>query len=171
MKTRTGQGCQQHGFTLVELLVTISVLAILLAIAVPSFESIRLSNRLTSYAGALASSSQLARTEAIKRNAAVTLCSSANGTSCDASGGWEAGWVVISGATVIQRQQAIDAGYRLADSGGANSIAFESTGVGATQATFTICRASPAPGNQERVVRISATGRFTVSRTNSGSCA
>jgi type IV fimbrial biogenesis protein FimT len=169
MKTNAAQASPLRGFTLVELMVTITVLAILLAIAVPSFDGIRVSNRLTSYAGALASSSQLARTEAIKRDAPVTLCASTNGTSC--GGVWEAGWIILSGTTVIQRQQPIDAGYRLADAGGATSIAFESTGVGATQATFTICRATPAPGGQERVVQISATGRFTLSRTQTGTCA
>jgi len=168
MKAAVGQGGRVRGFTLIELMVTVTVLAILLAVAVPSFDGVRVSNRLTGYASALASSSQLARSEAIKRDAAVTLCASANGTSCDASGGWEAGWIVISGTTVLQRQQPIDAGYRLA--GGATSIAFESTGVGATQATFTICRATPAPGGQERVVQISATGRFTLSRTQTGTC-
>jgi len=171
MGASIGQREKVRGFTLVELMVTVTVLAILLAIAVPSFDGVRVSNRLTGYATALATSSQLARSEAIKRDAAVTLCASANGTACDASGGWEAGWIVISGTTVLQRQQAVDAGYRMVDSGGANSIAFESTGVGATQATFTICRASPAPGAQERVVQISATGRFTLSRTHIGTCA
>jgi len=160
-----------RAFTLIELMVTLTVLAILLVVAVPSFDGIRLSNRLTSYATELLASSQLARTEAIKRNAPVTLCVSSNGTSCATSGGWESGWIVLSGTTVIQRQPAAAAGYKLTEAGGAISLTFESTGVGATQANVTICRASPSVGGQERLVKISATGRTSITRTALGTCA
>jgi type IV fimbrial biogenesis protein FimT len=162
---------RQRGFTLIELMVTITILAILLAVAVPSFDGIRLSNRLTSYATDLVAGSQLARTEAIKRNAPVTMCVSANGTSCSTSGGWETGWIVLSGTTVIRQQPAAATGYKLTESGGATSLSFESTGVGASQATFTVCRASPSVGGQERVVKISATGRASITRTALGTCA
>ena len=164
-------GSRRRGFTLIELMVTITVLAILLAVAVPSFDGIRLSNRLTSYATDLLAGSQLARTEAIKRNAPVTMCVSANGTSCATSGGWETGWIVLSGTTVIHQQPAAAAGYKLTEGGGTTSLTFESTGVGAVQATFTICRASPSVGGQERVVKISATGRASITRTALGTCA
>jgi type IV fimbrial biogenesis protein FimT len=160
----------RRGFTLIELMVTITVLAILLVVAVPSFDGIRLSSRLTSYATDLMASSQLARTEAIKRNAPVTLCVSSNGTECATSGGWESGWIVISGTTVIQRQPAATAGYKLTETGGAISLTFDATGVGSTQASVTICRASPSVGGQERLVKISATGRASITRTALGTC-
>ena len=158
------------GFTLVEMMITITVLAILLVVAVPAFDGIRLSTRLSSYATALMASSQLARTEAIKRNTPVTLCVSSNGTSCAGSGGWELGWIVLSGTTVIRQQPAASAGYKLSDADGANSLTFDATGFGATQAAVTICRASPSLGGQERVVKISATGRASIARTTLGTC-
>ncbi|VTU38536.1 putative major pilin subunit [Variovorax sp. PBS-H4] len=164
-------GNRRRGFTLIELMVTITVLAILLTVAVPSFDGIRLSNRLTSYATDLVTGSQLARTEAIKRNTSVTMCVSADGTGCSTSGGWETGWIVLSGTTVIQRHPAAAAGYKLTEAGGTTSLTFEATGVGASQATFTICRASPSVGGQERVVKISATGRAAITRTALGTCA
>jgi type IV fimbrial biogenesis protein FimT len=171
MRLRQRSPSRSRGFTLIELMVTITVLAILLMVAVPSFDGIRLSSRLTSYATELVAGSQLARTEAIKRNAAVTMCVSSNGTSCSTSGGWESGWIVLSGTTVIQKQPAAAAGYKLTEAGGATSFTFESTGVGASQATVTICRASPSVGGQERVVKISATGRASITRTALGTCA
>ena len=157
-----------RGFTLVELMITISVLAVLLAIAVPSFSEIVLSSRLRSYANDFVASTTLARGEAIKRNSLVSLCASSNGTSC--TGNWEQGWIVLAGTTVIQRQQALHPGMKMAESGGAVSINFQSTGVGSTPVTLTVCRSVPSPGSQERVISVSATGRASVTKTTTGNC-
>lgn len=159
----------ERGFTLVELMVAIAVLGILSTIALPSFSEMILSNKLRSYANNLVASTYLARSEALKSNAVVTLCVSTGGTSC-ASGGWEQGWIVLRGATVIQRQQAVAAGYKISEAAGLTSLNFQPTGVGATQATLTICRATPTAGSQERVVTISVTGRPSVTKTTSGTC-
>ena len=157
----------QHGFTLTEVLVVVSVLAILLAIAVPSFSDALLGSRLRSYANNLVASVHFARSEAIKRNAVVTLCASSNGTSC--SGTWKNGWIILAGAAVvIQTQQAVDVNYKI--TGTNTTLSFQPTGVGATQDTITICRESPSAGSQEREVRISATGRPSVTKTSNGSC-
>lgn len=161
----------QQGFTLVELMVTIAVMAILLMIAVPSFNDATLGSKLGSYANNLVAGAHLARSEAIKRNRAVTLCVSSNGTDC-ATGGWEQGWIVLTADdTVVQRQQALPAGLKVNRAGGADSLVFQPSGVGATAATFTVCRATPTVGAQERVVEISATGRPGVKKTTAGTCA
>lgn len=159
-----------RGFTLVELMVTILVLAVLLMVAVPSFDGVRVSNQLGNYSTALVASSKLARTEAIKRNAPVTLCVSADGTTCSATGGWELGWIVLSGSTVIRQQPPAANGYRLRDTADIRAMHFDATGLGADQANVLICRASPSPGTQERVVKISPTGRVSVARTRTGLC-
>lgn len=166
---QTSAGMRARGFTLVELMVTVVVLVVLVSVAVPSFDNIQLSSRLTSYSTDLVAGSQLARSEAIKRNAPVTLCASSNGTACATNGQWEAGWIVISGTQVIQKQPATASGYQMRDSGGLSALSFEATGVGGTAANITICRASPL-GTQERVVKISATGRSSITRTTAGSC-
>ncbi|MGJ7498499.1 hypothetical protein ACSFA8_26055 [Variovorax sp. RT4R15] len=70
----------------------------------------------------------------------------------------------------MQQQPAAATGYRLREASGANALTFEATDVGASQASITICRASPSAGSQERVIKISATGRTSVKRTTAGSC-
>lgn len=64
-----------RGFTLIELIVTVSVASILLAIAVPGFQYIITSSRLSSTANAFVNALGQARLEAIKRNAFVQFCS------------------------------------------------------------------------------------------------
>lgn len=91
---------KHSGFTLVELMVTISILAILLGIGVPSFRATIEGNRITTVANDMVAALQFARSEAVKRGANVTLCSSSDQRSC--SGAWANGWVArISGAAPV----------------------------------------------------------------------
>lgn len=155
------------GFSLIELMVVILIVAILASVAIPSFTEFLLNNKLRTYANNFVASAHLARGEAIKRNEPVRLCASADGTSC--AGNWKDGWIVLSaGDAVIYTQQAVDAHYKI--TGGTNTLLFQPTGVGTTQVTLTICKATPAAGTQERVVTISATGKPSVAKTSTGSC-
>lgn len=155
------------GFTLVELMVTIAVMAVLLGVAIPSFNEALLGSKLSSFANSLSSSALLARSEAIKRNAAVTLCVSSNGASCG-TGDWNQGWIVKSGAEVLHIEGALPPGIRVIAS--RDDVVFAPTGAGATSADFTVCSAAPTVGGQERTVTIGATGRSAVAKTTNGSC-
>jgi type IV fimbrial biogenesis protein FimT len=84
------------GFSLLELMVTIFVAAILAAIAVPSFRATIQRHRLLAAADDLQTSVQYARTEAVLRATYVSLCPSTDGTSCAASTTWDTGWLVYS---------------------------------------------------------------------------
>ena len=87
---------KQVGFTVLELIVTMTIAAILLSVGIPSFINTIRTNRLASATNEMVSALMYARSEAVKRNLPVILCRSSNGTSCAASGtgGWEIGWIV-----------------------------------------------------------------------------
>lgn len=163
------------GFSLIELLVVLSITSILMLVVAPTFNDAWLGNKLASYANDFVASATMARSEAIKRNTNVTLCAStcsasASTCSCAASGDWEQGWIIQVGTTQppFHRSEALSSGLKM--SGATTSIAFNPTGVDIATATLTLCRNSPTVGAQERVIAISATGRATVSKTTSGSC-
>lgn len=157
----------QAAFTLVEVMVALAILAVLAAIAVPGYDSMVLSSRLRTLTTDFSASAQLARSEAMKRNSPVTLCASSNGSTCDASAGWEQGWVIRTGTAVIRRYPAATTGYLLSST--VRELTFQPSGFGSTPATLTICRAAPL-GSQERSLNLSVTGRITLTRTQSGSC-
>jgi len=154
---------------MVEMMITVTVMAILMAVAVPSFVDASLNSQLRSAANNLVSSTYLARSEAFKRNAIVTLCVSSNGTSCG-TGGWEQGWIITAGATVIDRQMAAPNGFRITAAGGNSLLQFQPTGAGSTSDTFTICRATPSVGHAKRTVAIDAAGRPSVSQATTTTC-
>lgn len=80
------------GVTLVELLVTIAIVAILVAIGFPSFQSSLRSNRVATANNELVASLSLARSEAMRNVRGSGVCASDDGVSC--SGGWNDGWIV-----------------------------------------------------------------------------
>ena len=96
MKKRHSQG-----FTLLELMLVITLAAIILGLGVPSYRQFTLNNRMTGAANDLLSATHLARTEAIKRHAPVIMCLSADPTAaapvCNGNG--SQGWVVFVDAS------------------------------------------------------------------------
>ena len=85
------------GFTLVELMVTIAVVAVLLAIALPSFRNVIQRNRVATASNDLLASVSYARTTAIYRHQLVSMCPSDDGNSCTSAGqAFEPGWIVYS---------------------------------------------------------------------------
>ena len=84
------------GLTFVELLVVITVAAILASIAFPDFVGLIKNNRSATEINDVLSSLTLARSEAVKRNTSVAVCSSADGAAClDSGEAWQNGWIVF----------------------------------------------------------------------------
>jgi type IV fimbrial biogenesis protein FimT len=91
-----------QGFTLTELIVTIAIVGILAAIAIPNFQSLIQANRIQSASAEFQSALALARGEAIKRgsDAKVTILAKTNGSTTN----WNNGYTVFydpSGSTTL----------------------------------------------------------------------
>lgn len=85
----------RNGFTLLELLVSVAVGAILLSVAVPSYTSFVQNSRQITAANELLGSLHVARDLAITRNVRVTACPSSTGMGCEAVS-WAEGWIVFA---------------------------------------------------------------------------
>lgn len=98
---RTPRGWQsiraQAGFSLTELLVTISITALLMAIGIPSYRYVTYSNRVSTQINSLLGDMQFARSEAVKEGWAVSMCpASTDYSSCVTTTSWQGGWIIFS---------------------------------------------------------------------------
>jgi type IV fimbrial biogenesis protein FimT len=166
---------RSRGFTLVELMVTIAVLAILVAIAFPSFESTFRSNRVATTNNALLTSLSMARSEAVRNTRGGGVCGSADGQACD--GNWGQGWMAFSdnngngefddGDTVVNFTQLNS--RMVAEADGVDVIAFNSRGMREGDADQVIVLRPTECGGQElqRTVTVNKTGAVRVTK---GAC-
>lgn len=86
---------RSRGFTLVELMITLALAAIILSLAVPGFQDIIRNNRAATQANELVAALGLARSEAVRRGARVSLCPSTDQASCTGGTDWADGWIVF----------------------------------------------------------------------------
>lgn len=170
------------GFTLIELMVTISVAAILLVIAVPNFQTFVLNNRITGQANDMMTALNYARSEAIKRGLPVSMCSSipTGATSiCAGSTNWGTGWIVFAdpnnngtldpGETLLRVWPALGGGNTLNTGLAAvTSVTFDSGGFArGSVTTFRLCD-SRGTGSA-RNIQLAGSGRAKVA-TGAASC-
>lgn len=95
-----GKRAQMAGLSMVELMVTILVLAILMGIAVPSFRAVMNRGNVATAINSLNADMQLARGQAASQHRFVSICRSTAGTQCDIPTGttfdYDVGWIVYS---------------------------------------------------------------------------
>ncbi|MDN3639508.1 GspH/FimT family pseudopilin [Simiduia curdlanivorans] len=128
---------KQSGFTLIELMITLVILAVVIGLAAPSFNSQAQRARTDSAAEELRSALLFARSEAVKRAQRVSVCvANAAATACDAAGSWENGWIVFvdtaatdAAATpvvgnVLKQKAGLPSGLDVAAAAGADSRYF-----------------------------------------------
>ena len=94
---------RNRGFTLMEMLVTLAVVAIVASLAVPSFQNMIATQRVRSAANDLVTALNLARSEAVKRNRIVTVTPA--GTWAD---GWTVSYVDGGNTITIQTHEALE---------------------------------------------------------------
>jgi type IV fimbrial biogenesis protein FimT len=147
-----------EGFTLIELMVTIAIAAILLSLAVPSFQAMVMNNRLTAQAGGLNTALNYARNTALSQAVNVVVCpvGALGSTTCGAS--WGTGWMVVRDPagtpTLLQSQLAPSSNAVL--SSPATSVVFGPRGLAGTVSSFKVCDSRGAAF--ARSVQVLATG-------------
>ena len=168
------------GFTLLEVMVAVAIAAIVLAVGVPSFSSSLDNQRMTSATNDLVMTMNLAKSEAIKRVAYVTVCKSSDGLNCTAGSDWNEGWIVFANDTnanletvdaddeVLRVFQAIDERIDINATGGiANFLAFRPSGTVGTNVanlTGTLIACDERGADHARGVSIQPSGQWEVSR-------
>ncbi len=158
------------GFTLIELMVTVLVGGLLLAIGVPAFHNFVLNDRDIGQANSLVASFNYARDEAVKRNIAggVTVCPSLNGTSCSGNA-WAGGWIVTDAAGDVLSAVPAQGGTNALTPTSPGGVTFLSNGLVNSPVTITICDTRGAA--YARDVEVNAAGRVAASATPGASVA
>ena len=161
----------RNGFTIIELMIAVTIAGVLLAVAMPSYDNMVRNNCMTTTANSLVSSLQLARSEAITRHKNVTLTA---GNLADAANEWGTGWTVWQDANA---DGTMDAGEELRvtsltcqqpangennmtvdETGDLTSFTYAATGFVDNSGDFQICHAKKE-GERGREIKISKTGR------------
>lgn len=164
-----------RGFTMIELMVTLAVVAVAVTLAVPGFANFIREQQVTTQTNDFLSSLNIARSEALKRGVPISVCASSDGASCSGNNDWAAGWIVFtddgptagtveggSGETVLRVYDGIGSGTLTAD-GGATFVTFMGDGLAGARDDFTLTPPT-CQGNQVRSIDLSATGRGDTSK-------
>lgn len=126
-------GPRSRGFTLVEALVVMSIIAILLAVAMPAFRDFAAARAVSAQISDFAGSLRLARTEAIKRGRAVLMCRTndpqAATPACNAGADWRNGWLIMQGGNLIRLQASYLNSGGIVSGAGLAAIVFTPSGI------------------------------------------
>lgn len=87
---------ENRGITLIEMLITLALLAILTTIAIPTYDGVVAGNRASAQLGSFLQAVEYARSVAMKRGLDATICASSNDATCAPAGSWTQGWIVFS---------------------------------------------------------------------------
>lgn len=162
------------GFTLLELIAVVALVAILLTIGVPTFREIQRNSHLITQVNQIILALNLARSEAIKRAARITICKSNDEINCSTTASWSDGWIVFTDTatigsldgsdTLIRAWSRLKQGFSLtAGVNFTNYVSYlasgESRGSPDNNDTFTLCDDETKKGRQ---IIINPAGHFRV---------
>jgi type IV fimbrial biogenesis protein FimT len=164
-----------RGFTLLELMVTVSVASILLSVGVPSFRGAIMDSRFVRDSNQFVGSINLARSAAVRFQRTATICASANFSAsvptCSASTDWSQGWIVWvdkdrDGATDADEILSVQAPINTSNTftaATATLFSYDARGFGLSPAdNLALC--DSRSGETGRSIRVNNVGRTNVSR-------
>ena len=142
---------RDRGFTLLELMIALTVVAILATLAAPSFRALMANQRVRSASSDLVLQLTLTRSEAIKQNAAITIASAAGTTA------WQGGWNITGSGGAIKKQEAF---ARVTITSSATNVVYNRSGratIGGV--TFEVADAASGTPVQPRCITVGLTGQ------------
>lgn len=177
----TNKNSLMRGFTLLELLITMAMIAIVASLAAPSFDSSISRNNVQSMRDSLFNAMQYARSEALKRKMPVGVCASADQSTCANDTNWHLGWIVFVDQNGNGTQDGtVDEVSIQAHYGEGNLVTpLVTTGVvlfdrlgRANNPLTDVCFVDPkhAANDQRRGIQISATGSVLLRSGFDGNC-
>ena len=157
------------GYTLLELMITLALVATIFAFGIPSMNTFIQNDRLVTQINTLIGHLSYARSEAVKRSQQVSVCVSSNATSCTGGNNWENGWIVYvdldadgnftAGEDVLRAQQQLEGENTLSPGAIGTQVTYDYRGFvdAASLGTFSLCDDRGAAYG--KAVSISVTGR------------
>lgn len=172
----------ERGFSLIELMIAIGIVAITAVIAVPSFIGTTNRYKAMSEVSGFAGDLGFARSEAIKQGSSVTICVSSDGVTCLAANNWEQGWIMFSDpnanktvGTIIRRQKSFTTSDTFIADNSASSITYSrdgfTIGLPGTGVVTVTLHTTPTDNQTTQCVAISKTGRHVTQAAGTGACA
>ncbi|MGB0732463.1 MAG: GspH/FimT family pseudopilin [Pontibacterium sp.] len=146
------------GFTLLELLIVVAIVAILATVAVPNFGPLVSTNRMDTIQDRLVTSLSQARSEAIRQGVDVQLCprSSVNTVVNSCGTSWQNGWLVIANGTGLRVEDSIATSLTLTGA----SVTFSSDGATTSNASICFTVDDGDDSTDTRYIQISRFGRI-----------
>ena len=168
-----------RGVTLIELLVAMTVMAVLLGIGVPAFESLQRRMRADTTFHLITTALATARVTAVTRGVPVSLCPSADGQRCDSNTSWEHGWIVYedaaratqprSGTAILHRSSGLKGAMVLRSTAGRTLLRFQPSGMASgSNVSLRLCSASD--GTHLGSVIVNNAGRARTERGRGATC-
>jgi type IV fimbrial biogenesis protein FimT len=166
-----------RGVTLVEILVVMGIVAMLMAIGIPSYKYVTNANRISAEINGLLGDLQFARSEAIKEGQTVSVCVSSDGTSCltvSPDTNWQKGWIVFSdlngdgnidtanGDLLLRAQPTFKGTDSFSANNTISAITFNREGFASvTNGTLITLHATPAAQGSTRCLSVTLVGLVT----------
>lgn len=150
-------------------MITLVIASIVLTMAVPGMRDLVQNNRITGQVNEMVTAFNLARMEAIRRGAPVSVCASADQAGCSGANDWATGWIVFvdtnaagnpAVSQLIRAWDQLPGNPAVSETGGASFVRYQSNGTTGVLVPFAFTHTIPdCRGMQQRTIDITSAGR------------